>query len=1541
MKKIGKIVLWVVIGLLVLDITVVGLLFVPSIQTFVVNKITHSLSENWGTEISIQNVRITPTLKIVAHEVKIDDHHHNGMITAETLKARLLSFSIKPLKLRFGALQLDDADVVLRTYQGEDRVNIAIWAKMIQKKEKEEKGTFLLTARNFQLTDSRFVLINDNKRVVFDTENQPDIDYGFLELDDLEIDADDLIVDANDIVKIGMKFNQLAANQYGGFSLEKGQADFYICDTALVLDGMHFVTPNSDLNMDLAFHYDDWSQLGDFVDSVRIIATIRPTTISMKDVSGWAPALKGMEERFALTADRFNGTVNDFKLINFLVKWGLNTRLHGDLAIKDVTDFKHADITLNLDSSNVMVPELAYFTLPKGKTLPINKTLSRFGNTKIKCFFAGELSEYNVRLDAVSGLGTIYANLGTLIHNGQLHLKGSVSSPNFNLAKLIGKGKILNKADLFVSVDGNMAGATLDLKNFKTLTAHLKGDIGHLGLYGYPLSNTSFEGDYADRLYNGTFTFADPNFDCNILAQLDITEKLPALQGNITLEHLNASKIADKMHAVDSAEAKGFDKLIYAVKQNPNLKFSFDNFMVALRGNNLENVNGYIGCDNIHIVSNEDSTENDRLRLTIMNSENNHKYILSSGIANATLESTYSIKEIKNTLQAFAHNYFPTLVQPAPKHTMQTVETKKAGFIKVNMTAYRTRNITKLLFPDFFIASNSTIDIVVSSDHETDKIEANLPFFGIRNKLSVRNLIIDGNTKGNDYIQLGLTADSAMVMVGKNALNLDAINLAARAQNDSILYKLNWQDNLNRQDSLRSQLAGFADVSNANDLIISLKNSNLYINDVNWQFNNQNAIHFQKDTIVVDSLKFFHGNSSIDVNGAYAKNSDKRLMVSVNSVDMAIVNSLLRGMEVDGDISADITLICPKKKAVIFGKALIDEFAFNQAPLGDVFAMAGLDTTGNVKFAGGIFPLPTANAKSELADFSYATLQNTDNLIARLDGVFTTEKRDLAIHAKFDTLNAGFVSRFLSGFSDQFTGIASGNLSFYANPDSTYFDGLVNAIDINMGIAPLGTVYNIKNQDILFNSKGIFFDKINISDNEGNTAQMSGGIRHKFFKDMKIDLSINTDRLMVLNTPKDPTSVFYGEGFVAGDVSIKGVGSTIAFQGPNLRTLSGSRIVLQVTSANSTTQSNVIQFTPKKTASKKSSTEEVLPTTDDRTSLNFDFTFNVTNDADIVLYLESIGGTMNARADGKFQLVYNDNDNLNLYGNLGIHSGDFRISLFNVVNSKFLLVPGGGIHFDGPLDNMTANISAYKSSKTSLAEIVPSESIGNSVNVNAYLHLNGPLMQRIEPTFSFELPNSSAEVRNMFYTAIDTTNKENMTKQFAYFMVTNNFMPNSMFSSDRNGGGIGASGMNMFRNIVNNMLGSLISSKNGSFGITYNQATETTSAEYGVTGSANLLKDRVTVETSIGYYDDQNSQGINNMYGDFSVAYSINKAGTWKLKAYTYLGERDENYFLHSDQLNYTAGVAIAYKQDFNTIHRKKEKTTKKIKKNKKAHEKQ
>lgn len=1516
-KKIGKILLWIVASFIALDFLLVGLLFVPAIQTFAVNKLTQSISEKWGSEISLKDVYVTPTLKVVAHDFRIQDDHHNDMIFVGTVKGRLNGLSITPLKLKFGKVHLDNADVVLRTYAGEDKVNIAIWAKKIRKKETPK--LFLLTAKNLQLTNTRFVLINDDKRVVYNTNDTPDIDYAYFELKDINWDTDQFKVEHLKYTSIEAKFKKLAFSQYGGFNMTDGSGDFSICDTSLVFNKLKIRTPNSALDLDLKFDYSYWSRLGDFLDSVQIKANIRPSLLCMKDVAGFAPAIKGMDEKFFLQSDRVQGCVNDFKLINFHAGWGLFTRLNGDLAFKDITDFKHAYFNVQLDSSTVCVPDLANFTLPGGKTLPKNKTLTKIGTTGLNLSFTGTTTDFNADVRARSAVGSASVLLSSFVDSdGGIQFHGNVASPDLNLAALTGKPKVLGSSNFNFDIDGNMLSSELNAENFKTLSAHIDGDIHQIQIYGYPLKNTSLSGDYKNRQYDGDVSISDPHFDCDIIGQLDITNTLPTLQGNITLNQFDVSDIAKRIPAVDSAKATGFNKVVYAAQQSSNVKIAFDNFMVTLKGNSLDNVNGYIGCDNIQYQNEDEEISNKRLRLTAINTEQFHKFILASSILNASLETTYPVSKTLDSLKDFAQDYFPDLLH----QSNQTINIDKDkhlaqnGYVKAHVTTYNTRNIVKLFYPDLFIAQNSTIDVEIGSALEKSTIKANIPFFGIRNKFNIRDLTVDGENIDDQRLAISLHSDSVMVYAGQTRVPFDNLTLDTKTNHDIIQYNVQWHNRFNQSSLHDSHLSGKVCLDNLKDIAINVTNSAIYLNDHLWFFNPDNNIRIQPNAILLDDVVFSdEHNCGISADGIYSKKQQGDLRLKVSDMDMALANPLLSSMQFGGILSADFNLRSRKGKVITFGKALINDFQFNQDSIGDVFVLAALDTLGKIGFTGGIFQEEKLLSSQSLQEFDVRRFLMEDVKTAKITGQYVSDKRELAVHTSFDTLNAGFVGTFLSGFSNYFDGNASGTLSFYSTPDSSYFDGTVHANDISMGITPLGTRYFVQDQDIFFNSKGIFFKDMLIKDPDGNTAYMSGRILHQLFKNMLIDLNIHTDRVQVLNTPKDATSVFYGTGYAAGDVSINGDEHAIHFTGPNLKTLQGTKITLQVSSANSASQSNIIQFKPKPTTSQKDLDNQTKESSKS-SALYMDFTFDVDNESDIALILESIGGTMNARADGRFQLTYNDKDNdLNLFGNLQIHSGDFKLALYNVINSRLTLVPGGSIRFDGPLEEMTVNASAYKTSKTSLSNIIPTEyASGNATMVNAYLHLNGPLMKQIEPTFSFELPNNNEEFRNLFYNAIDTSNTENMTKQFAYFLLTNNFMSNDIFTS--NGGGFQIS--SFFRNIVNNMLSTLMENQKGSFGITYNQETETSAAEYGVTANASLLKDRMTLETSIGYYDDNTRSAANNMYGDFTLQYNLNKSGTWKVKAYTYIGERNEEYYMHDNQINYVAGVALAFKQDFN-----------------------
>jgi len=910
-----------------------------------------------------------------------------------------------------------------------------------------------------------------------------------------------------------------------------------------------------------------------------------------------------------------------------------------------------------------------------------------------------------------------------------------------------------------------------------------------------------------------------------------------------------------------------------------------------------------------------------RFRVTSINTDIAHKFIVSSNIANASLETNYPLVHAIDSITAIAHNYFPSLIDlPKQRQREQAInmEPGREFYIKAHASTYRTYNVLKLIFPDIFVSPNATVDLALYSDKQDNELSANIPFFYLRDKVRIHHLNIDGSSIDQNRLKMNGSIDSLIVGKRDSKLKFDNIAMDANSSQDSVQYDINWHNDFNKSTGHRSKVAGSVNIANPEDIVFRLKNTSLCLNDIDWKFNNNNAIHLKKELVDIQNLVIANDSSHLFVNGDYSFNRDPSdLNIQAEALNLALANPLLSNMNMGGLLSADMHLRNGQQR-LILGKVLADNFEFNNEPIGDLFVMAGWNGENNIGFNGGFFHNNEVVTPGTLTSYDVRKFQEEEDIFARLQGTYTTDKKSLQIHTTFDTLTAGFLDPFLSGFSDHIKGTASGNLSFYSSPESSYFDGNVKVINANMGIAALGTSYDVKDQKIRFNSQGIFFDNMKLTDADSNFAYLRGSIKHQMFKNMQFDLKINTPGIMVLNTPKSINSAFYGKGYAAGEVTIGGTDEKLLFRGPNLVTLAGSKVYLQVSSASSASESNSIRF---KTTIEGDTT--LIIENSSGTELDFDFTFNVTDDADIVLLLESIGGTLNARANGNFRLTYNEQDDLNLYGNLELYSGDFHFSLYDIVNSRFTLVPGGSITFDGPLENMVVHASAYKSSKTSLASIVPQEYLASSAssNVNAYLHLNGEIMKSIEPTFSFELPNSSPEVRNVFYNAIDTTNKENMTKQFAYFAVTNNFMPNSLFSNNPTGGNY-----NLLSNLINNTIGNIMEGQKGSFGVIYNQASESTSAEYGIKANANILKDRVNMSTSIGYYDDKTADASNNIYGDFTVEYNINKEGTWKLKAYTYIGEHDENYYNPdvNSQINYTAGVALAYKQSFDSRQRRR-----------------
>lgn len=1529
--------LWIVGGFIGLYLLLMTLIFIPPIQNAIVGKVMDVLTEKWGSEISVKKIYLSLTFNLVIEDFVIKDHIGNDMIKVDKVKTRLTGVRFSPIFLGFGNLKFTEADVVLRKYEGEEAVNIAIWARKISNPDR--KVIFKLKASRLDMQKSRFVFINEAEKK-YDGTNT-DMDYAFFELKDLFFNVTDFTIDGADI---SGNITKLAFNQYTGFSLNEAKACFRINENGLRFNNARLVTPNSFICMDLAFNYPHWSGFGFFTDSVSLDVNLRPSLINMNDIAAFVPALKGMDAKFILKS-KINGPINNITLEKLLVYYQENTIIKGDVHLTNITDIKNVFIDLALKGSQVDFQELATIRLPDGKSLALPDMIHRIGGATLDGYFKGKLTHFDTDLKINSKAGKVSLDLAVTEQKNKLHYEGDLIVQDADLARILQNHELLGMTSLSLHLDGNSDSPKYDGDLLKSAKAVVHGNINRFDFLKYPVRNIELKADVDQKVYHLELACPDTILNFNLNGSIDLKHNVPIYKSAMVLNRFVPWPIVSKLPEVDSTTAKGFDNLLFYAQQHPSMEISFDQLELNINGTELENINGYVGIDGIAYSSNGQRFSGERLRLTAINIPSElHKFILISSMLNASLTTNYDLANIMGSLKDVAVHYLPNFF-PEQKHIAEKnpSDSVKEYFIRADLETFQTRDLLSFIVPGIQISPRSTANVYISSSHN-DSIIVQTRHLRFRDKVRVLNF--DLQAKGEDAADLSvaLKCDSIMVIQKKNNIIFSNISIKTDLTEDIIKFDLNW---VNPQAFSRTSsfLAGYIDHSKRDDILCRLTNSSLNLQGTEWSFNKDHEIHYKMDHLVFDNVTLLAMHSRLSVNGILSLQKkgnnngkpviDDNLSINLFNLNLTQFNSITDNFNISlgGDISARVRLGLWNNRRMISGKILVSDFVLNEEHLGNLFLTAAIPGEDRIGFGGGLFS--RYNLNSEIVD-SY-TLRNFNDesvRLATINGSFDFPTNTFVVNANVDTLKIGFLSPFLSSFSHVITGNAGGELTFIASPDSTFFKGKVTVREGIIGIAPLNTLYSLNNQDIVFDKKGFIFSNIELSDAVGNKASLDGHVYHQKFKDFQIDLNIATNRIMAINMPKQPDAFFYGTGFVSGNVSIKGDTEKLAFKGNNLKTLSGTKLYLPLTFAEKESETEGVRF--------KIDTTKIVKrpslVQSSSSALDFDFIFDLNRDAEVQIDLDpAIGGVLNAKVNGLLKVAYNPETNLNLSGNLAIISGKFSMAFMNLINANFDLVQDGTISFNGPIENSLLDAQALYKTTTSLKDILP-DATTRRVPVNSYINLKGELMH---PTigFAFELPDGTADDNAALNSAIDASNEGNAAKQFFSLFLTSRFSLQN--STDGGTGDMGDIGSEVLSGIVSNFLSQQL--KNVDLGVNFKNVGRGGDQEFSVNASIPMWNDRIIFETSLGYVgtEEASTGGVNNWLGDFSFQFLLDDAGIWRLKTFYTNNDQLTDEFMNQGSWSGAFGVSIAYKQDFNNIkelreiYRRKGKSEKKSNKNK------
>ncbi|MBI6118828.1 translocation/assembly module TamB [Salegentibacter sp. F60176] len=1296
----------------------------------------------------------------------------------------------------------------------------------------------------FQLFMDRVEISNAHYSFINEDSDNPE----FVSLDSLNIYAKDLKIKGPEISVI---IERLKAKEKRGLNIDNLSTRFLYSPKQMVFDDLMIQTPQSLVNADLEFDYkiEDFS---DFENKVQITGTFTESVVSSTDLRAFYNEF-GKNQLIQLDTD-FIGTLNNFQLPNVRLTGMDRSTLRGNVNIQGAFSKNGEDFELTGDFSNFTTNYYDLVNLLPGDLrgkLPEN--LREFGNLRMQ----GNAIVTNANLDADVRINTQlgsaeadvvlrgFNNSQDVIYTGKLIFK------EVNIGKLANNAN-LGKTSFNLDIDGTGF-------NAETLDAELKGQISKLQFNNYTYQGIRVIGNLRNPVFNGLLMANDPNLKMEFNGLADLSEDINNydFEASVGYANLNALNFVTRdslsifkgdvimnMKGTSIDDAFGEILLLNTSYQNQNDLYYFDNFSIT---------SSFKGPERTLSINSHD----------VISGEIKGDFILSE------------IRPlIENSLGSIYTNYKP-----------RTITNNQ--YLEFDFDIYN--KIVEVFYPEINLAPNTFIRGHLASDESEFKVNFRSPkidLFG--NMMETVNLNVDNtNPIYNTYFE----ADS----VSTGLYNFSEFSFINVTQRDTLFIRSEFQGGRNNEDVFNVNL--FHTINENNRSVIGIQRSDLTFKNNTWYLNEEgnksNKIVFDLDfkDITIDSLVMSHKNEEIRLSGEMRDTTYKDFKMEFENVDIGKLTPHIDSLRLAGTLNGKLDLL-QEDGAYYPNTALkIDSLDINDNLLGNfVLNVEGNETLTNYDV--------NANLKKD----GHVSL----NAIGNIDVSGSEPTIDLGV--TLEDLNLAAFSPLGRDVISNIRGVATGDAKVtgnYKNPD---FSGSLSLDNAGLRIPYLNVDLAFNDAaKVNLNEQQFIFDDVEIEDTKyQTTGTLNGSIGHENFKEWNLDLNIDTNRLLVLDTEGDEDALYYGTAFISGDASIAGPTDQLVID-VTASTERGTVFKIPLSDTESVGDNSYIHFlSPEEKAAKEAGQTIELP---EVTGLELIFDLDITNDAEVeVVVDQTSGSTLKGRGSGNLLLEINTNGKFNMWGDFVVYEGVYNFKYAGLVQKVFNVESEGSINWNGDPTEAQLDVSAIYALNANPAVLLENPSINRKIPVEVIINLQGEIMQP-DITFDIDFPNASSVVRSeLEYRMDDRSSKELQ----ALFLVTQGAFY-SEFGLRQNA--ITGTLAERASSIVND----IFAGDDGKFqvGVNYVQGDRTpdqqTVDRFGLTLSTQI-SDRVIINGQVGVPIGGVTESI--IVGDLEIDFLLNEDGTLRAKVFN----RENNIQFIGEEIGFTQGIGLSYSVDFDTF---------------------
>ncbi|MFV8334765.1 translocation/assembly module TamB domain-containing protein [Flavobacterium sp. RSP29] len=1245
--------------------------------------------------------------------------------------------------------------------------------------------------------------------------------------------------------------NKMSFLDFRGLYVKDLSSKFSYSKKNIKLENLDLLTKESTLKGTVLLKYkiEDFS---DFTDKVQFDIKLDAASIASNDIRYFYKEL-GRNQHFYIKAS-IKGTLNDLKFKNLQLVDDRKTQIKGDINFKNLFAkkgqkfsmyAKFDKLTSSYDDLIVILPNIL------GNKLPTS--LKKLGRFTAKGTSNVSTTAVEADFSMVTALGKVTSNLA--IQNIDVIDKasylGNVIFDNFDIGTFLER-KELGSVSLNIDVDG---------KGFKQkyLDTAIKGDISQIDYKNYKYTNIVVNGTLKSPNYKGQITVNDPNLTMTFDGLLDLSKKDSRYDFHINVENADLNKL--KLIKDSVSVFKG-DVVVEASGNN------IENFQgnVYINKTSYQNTKGIYNFDDFTIIS---SFDQNRIRTITVNSPD---------IVEGEIVGKYEFNQlenlVKNSLGSLYTNFKPSKV-------------KKGQFLKFNFSIYN--KIIEIFYPDISIGSNTTIKGNMNSDNQEFKLNFNSPQIVASNNTfdNIRVSVDNKNPLYNAYIEL----DSIKTKYYK-IRDFSVINVTMK---DTLFFRSEFKGGPKGEDYYNLNL--YHTINAANNNVVGISKSEIKFKDYLWFLNENetpnNQIVFDKSfkNFDIDNIILSHEDQSISLMGAFKGTNIKDLKLSFKDVDLNQITPANKKFIAHGNINGEVNFKQNDNVYQPTSSIVIDNLNVNKTDLGTLnFEIEGDESLR--KF--------TINSNLENENFESFNANGSFEIINKetiLDLKLKFEKFDIA------TLNS------LGGeVLSNIRGSISGNSTIDGNLKKPNINGRLFLDDAGITIPYLNVDYALSNNTIidLTDEKFLFRNNTLTDTKYGTIGKLNGSIEHNNFADWKLDLAINSKRLLALDTQDSEDTAYYGTAFIDGIATIKGPTNSL-FIKVDAKSEKGTAIKIPINNAESVSDNVFLHFVTDQ--EKYNLKNGITDNTRNYNGLELEFDFDITPDAEVEVILDrNTGHGMKGKGFGSLLFKINTLGKFNMWGDFQAYEGTYNFKYGGLIDKKFAVKKGGSISWEGNPMRAQLNLEAVYKTTANPAVLLDNSSFNTKVPVEVVIGIRGDLTSP-EPDFNIEFPTVSTVLKSEIQYKLN--DKDVRQTQALYLLSSGGFLsPEGVSQSDFSG--------SLFET-ASSILGGIIQSDDEKFKVGLNfigadrRIGKETDGRFVATISSKI-NERITINGKLGVpFGGINESAI---VGDVEVLYRVNEDGTLNLRIFN--KENDINYI--GQGIGYTQGLGLSYEVDFDTF---------------------